>query len=240
MAYLEYVHVQPRSENLLLVLGKALDFSAADLLENRKGVLSNDQLARLSRTHVYFPLLAIVISLLTPLFLRIAWLYFAEDRGAFRFLQQAFYDPTTIARGLKHGIEEPLPILFWVVLCIFPLSAIHYSFRMPWVLFFDLLRRRVSKETGLASNRWAEHRLRGRKGREGDLISRYDYIINEKRFKVSRAAFEALAPSLEYNLYYLPRTRTVVSIEPLEAAAKNFDPASKGFDAIEAKRKEFG
>ncbi|BDC50156.1 hypothetical protein F183_A24720 [Bryobacterales bacterium F-183] len=239
MAYLEYVHVQPRSENLLLVLGKALDFSASDLLENRKGTLSHEQFDRLSRTHVYFPLLAMVITLITPMFLRIAWLYFAEDRGVLRFLQQSFSDPGTIARGLKHGIEEPLPVLFWVVLCIFPLAFIHYSFRMPWPLFLDLVSRKVKKETGLASNRWAEHRLRGRKGREGDLISRYDYIINEKRFQVSRAAFEALAPSLEYNLYYLPRTRTVVSIEPLEAAAKNFDPGSKGFDAIEEKRKEF-
>lgn len=238
MAYLEYVHVQPRSENLLLVLGKALDFSAADLLENRKGILSHDQLARLSKTHVYFQLMAIVISLITPIFLRVAWLYFAEDRGIVRFLQRAFYDPSTIARGLRHGIEEPLPMLFWIVLCIFPLTAIHYSFRMPWPLFLDLLRRRVKKETGLASNRWAEHRLRGRKGREGDLISRYDYIINENRFRVSRAAFEALAPSLEYNLYYLPRTRTVVSIEPLEAAAKNFDPASQGFDVLEKKRRD--
>ena len=82
----------------------------------------------------------------------------------------------------------------------------------------------------------SEKRLRGKKGMEGDLVSRYDYIVNEKRFRVSRAAFEALAPSLEYNLYYLPNCKIIVSIEPLEAAEKNFDPGAKSFEVLEEGR----
>jgi hypothetical protein len=217
---------------LLLALGKALDFSAADLLENRAGRLSANQYSRIGKATVAFPLMGAVLGLVTPVLLRLGWLFAVENRTFFRFLQGILSDPSTILRQSNGPIEEPIPFLFWVVLSIFPLVTIHYAFKIKWDLFLDLVNRKVLCESGLASHRWDERRLHGSKGREGDLVSSYNYVINNKKFPVNRAAFEAIAPSMEYNLYYLPNSKAVVSIEPLEAAQKQFDPASKGFDLL--------
>jgi hypothetical protein len=237
LAYLEYVHIQPRSENLLLVLGKALDFSAADLLENRSERLSQNQFSRIARATVAFPLLGVVIGVVTPLLLRLGWLFAVEDRGLWRFVVGMFHDPLTFFRQATGPIEEPIPVLFWAVLAIFPFVIVHYLMKIKWDVFLDLANRKVLRESGLASHRWAERRIRSKQGREGDLVSSYCYVINNKQFPVNRAAFEAIAPSMEYNLYYLPLSKIVVSIEPLEAAQKQFDPASKGFELLsDAKR----
>jgi hypothetical protein len=231
VAYLEYVHVQPRSENLLLALGKALDFTAADLMENRKGKLHPTQFARLAAGHVAYPLATVLLTLLVPVVLRIGWLLMVEERSFSRFLMGVLSDPTTVLRQATGGVEESMPMLFWVIVLIFPLMTIRAAMKIPWAVFIDLGSRKVLCESGQATNHWDEKRLKGAKGAEGDLVSRYDYVLNDKRFQVSRAAFEALAPSLEYNLYYLPLSKIVVSIEPKEAAGRDFDPAAKGFQA---------
>jgi len=241
LAYLEYVHIQPRSESLLLALGKALDFSAADLLENRTGKLSANQYSRIAKATVAFPLLAAAMGVLTPVAFRIGWLLAVEERSLWRFLVGILSDPSTILRQSKGAIEEPIPFVFWLVLSLFPLITVHYILKVKWEIFFDLVGRKVLCEAGLASHRWDERRTRGKKGHEGDLVSSYRYVINDKKFPVNRAAFEAIAPSMEYNLYYLPISKTVVSLEPLEAAQKQFDPASKGFDQLnDAKRRSRG
>ena len=238
MAYLEYVHIQPRSESLLLALGKALEFSAADLLENRTGKLSSNQYSRIMNATVASHLLGAAMGVLTPVALRIGWLLVVEERSIWRFFLGIINDPSTILRQSKGVIEEPIPFLFWIVLSVFPLVTLHYLLRVKWDIFFDLLGRKVLCESGLASHRWDERRTRGKKGHEGDLVSSYRYVINDKKFPVNRAAFEAIAPSMGYNLYYLAASKTVVSIEPLEAAQKQFDPASKGFDLLnDAKRR---
>jgi hypothetical protein len=217
---------------LLLALGKALDFSAADLLENRAGRLSSNQFSRIAKASVAFPLMGALLGLLTPVVLRLGWLLAVEERSVGRFLLGFLNDPGTVLRQSNGFIEEPIPFLFWLVVSIFPLVTIHYLFKVRWDLFLDLVNRKVLCESGLASHRWDERRLNGSKGREGDLVSSYNYVVNGKKFPVNRAAFEAIAPSMEYNLYYLPHSKAVVSIEPLEAAQKQFDPASKGFDLL--------
>ena len=237
LAYLEYVHIQPRSENLLLALGKALEFTAADLLDNRHGKLHPKQFERLAKARVAYPFFGVILSILTPIILRIGWLLAVEDRSVFRFLMGVVADPATLLRQSSGAMEQPIPYLFWAVLAIFPLITMNYLLRIPWNVFIDLVNRKVQCEAGLTSHRWDERRMRSRKGREGDLISSYSYFLNNKKFSVNRAAFEALAPSLEYNLYYLPISKIVVSIEPKEAALKEFDPASKGFDLLSAPKR---
>lgn len=44
----------------------------------------------------------------------------------------------------------------------------------------------------------------------------YYYVIGEERFQVSRRAYNALVEGLPYRIYYLPRTRKLVSIEVLD------------------------
>lgn len=41
----------------------------------------------------------------------------------------------------------------------------------------------------------------------------YYYVIGEKRFEVNKTAYTALIDGLEYRIYYLPRTKKLISIE---------------------------
>lgn len=46
--------------------------------------------------------------------------------------------------------------------------------------------------------------------------TRYYYVIGNQHFQVSRRAYNALVEGLTYRIYYLPRTRKLVSIEVLD------------------------
>lgn len=41
----------------------------------------------------------------------------------------------------------------------------------------------------------------------------YYYVINEHKFEISKTAYTALIDELEYRIYYLPRTKKLISIE---------------------------
>jgi hypothetical protein len=41
----------------------------------------------------------------------------------------------------------------------------------------------------------------------------YYYVIGEQRFEVNKTAYTALIDGLEYRIYYLPRTKKLISIE---------------------------
>jgi hypothetical protein len=52
----------------------------------------------------------------------------------------------------------------------------------------------------------------------GDDTSRtyYYYIIGKMRFKVTQVAYAAFIDKIEYAAYYLPRTKTMLAIEPID------------------------
>lgn len=52
----------------------------------------------------------------------------------------------------------------------------------------------------------------------------YYYVIGEQRFEVNKIAYTALIDGLEYRIYYLPRTKKLISIEniPTKAAPLTF------------------
>jgi hypothetical protein len=53
---------------------------------------------------------------------------------------------------------------------------------------------------------------------DGEGGRTYHYTVAGLRFMVSRAAYDALIPNLPYAVYYLPRGRALLSMEPLAAA----------------------
>lgn len=48
----------------------------------------------------------------------------------------------------------------------------------------------------------------------------YYYVIGGKSFRVTRRAYTALMDGLDYRIYYLPRTKKLVSIEPLDIQSR--------------------
>ena len=51
----------------------------------------------------------------------------------------------------------------------------------------------------------------------GDSINAYHYRIHRLRFDVGRAAYDMLDPGRRYRVYYLPRSKILVNLEPIDA-----------------------
>ena len=230
--YIEYVHMRPRSENLLNGLAKALSFGAPELMENRKGELHGTQSARFLNEYLAAPMLGIFLSVLTPILFRFVWAAIVEQRGLLKFAMTVMVHPSSFLMQMRFGIEEPFPVVIELGYMIFPLFAIHYLMRIPWAVVVDVLMKKVKKDSGPVCVRWDEKRLKGKKGREGDLISRYSYFVNGHEYRVSRSAYEALVPQLHYNLYYAPTSKIVVSAEPVDLAVHKVQMGTVGLQVV--------
>ena len=230
--YIEYVHMRPRSENLLNGLAKALAFGAPELTDNRRGMVHGTQLSRLANEYLAAPVLGIVLSLFTPVLFRYVWAYTVEQRGLLKFTMTLLQHPSSFIMQMRFGIEEPFTVAIELGFLIFPLFTIHYLRKLPWPVVIDVLSKKVKKDSGPVCVRWDEKRLKGKKGREGDLVSRYSYFVNGHEYHVSRGAYEALVPQLEYNLYYLPSSRIIVSAEPLDLAVHKVQAGSVGLQVV--------
>lgn len=62
--------------------------------------------------------------------------------------------------------------------------------------------------------------------RDQDVLPIYEYELNGRRFRVAKGAYEALDEALTYRVYSLPRSRMLLSIEPVER--ESVEPAITG------------
>lgn len=81
-----------------------------------------------------------------------------------------------------------------------------------WMVVGGLLDMSVSSLEQVQGTGHKEKRTGGGKSRS----TRYYYVIDGKSFQVTRRAYTALIDGLHYRLYYLPRTKKTVSIEPVD------------------------
>jgi len=102
---------------------------------------------------------------------------------------------------------DALPAMFIpaLVLGIFALVG-------GWMFLNGLLDMSVSSIEQAQGPGRKEKRTSGGKNRS----TRYYYVIDGKSFQVSRRAYTALLEGIDYRVYYLPRTKKLVSIEPVD------------------------
>lgn len=81
-----------------------------------------------------------------------------------------------------------------------------------WMFLNGLLDMSVSSIEQAQGPGRKEKRTSGGKNRS----TRYYYVIDGKSFQVSRRAYTALLEGIDYRIYYLPRTKKLVSIEPVD------------------------
>jgi hypothetical protein len=62
--------------------------------------------------------------------------------------------------------------------------------------------------------------------RDQDVLPIYEYELNGRRFRVAKAAYEALDEALTYRVYSLPHSQLLLSIEPVER--ESVEPAITG------------
>ena len=85
-----------------------------------------------------------------------------------------------------------------------------------WMFLNGLLDMSVSSIEQAQGPGRKEKRTSGGKNRS----TRYYYVIDGKRFQVSRRAYTALLDGIDYRVYYLPRTKRPVSIEPVDVTTE--------------------
>ncbi|PWH15243.1 MAG: hypothetical protein DDG60_06400 [Anaerolineae bacterium] len=109
-----------------------------------------------------------------------------------------------------------LPILnrseyipFLLIPAIFLAIFAFISVSMVWKGLLAVFASSPAQIQGIARK---EQRVSGGRNRS----TRYYYLIGEHKFQVSRLAYLALLEGCSYRAYYLPGTKTLLSIEPLD------------------------
>jgi hypothetical protein len=107
--------------------------------------------------------------------------------------------------NVDSGDALPAMVIPALVLGIFALVG-------GWMFLNGLLDMSVSSIEQAQGPGRKEKRTSGEKNRS----TRYYYVIDGKSFQVSRRAYTALLEGIDYRIYYLPRTKKMVSIEPID------------------------
>ncbi len=96
---------------------------------------------------------------------------------------------------------------------------------LPFRLLRDLYDGVVFMEYGRVETEQGENKKRG----QPDGIVRYYYRLRDSNpFEVSRPAFDAIDSGGLYAVYYVPRSRIIVAVEPRMDAARLPIPLSEG------------
>lgn len=182
-----------QQEELSRALRDALDFTQEDLEANKTMQLSGRQ-----RNNMIFGVIGLAILLaallLVPIVLAgVVWM----TEGGFR-LDESDYTPLLCFGGIMLVIDA---VVF---------AAILSGAR-------EALGGKVDSVTGYLEER-TEVRGSGKSRR-----TYYYYVIDNQKFTVTPAAHKASIQNMRYRLFYLPKSRKVVSAEPI--ATTHYDQA---------------
>ena len=228
MAYLEYLNESVRTpQQELEDLKKANDFSDADLLCNRSGKIASGQTSRLIRQ--------IVQPLVRSFFVFAGWLLAilvlgwtissglhlnAQMRGP---AGPVFLERFMLFRGLYIATFLRIGAAIVAISCAGALAiAIITSIVKTFDLICDLLSGQVATIEGRVYAAEEENRgtpwdaFRDQWTRVHQERSKtHRYAIRDVAVDVPDAAFRALASGGHYKLYYTPKSKLLLSIEPL-------------------------
>ena len=195
-------------EQVLYDLSKALRFTPESLEANRKGRLSKEQVKQLA-PQVILPMILTFVLAVGPL---VAWTYVTAGRQQLSF-ESAF---PALINGLLHvhdlfEAHGKMGAVMMLGSILVPLAiAAFMVLRLPIMLYFDLLDRKVEAREGRVVAR--EEQINRPNGR--DPIEKYYFSLRYLNMPVSLAAYRALEAGSLYIVYVLPRSELLVSIEP--------------------------
>jgi hypothetical protein len=195
-------------EQVLVDLSKALRFSPESLEANRKGKLTAEQVKQFSG-RCFQPLVLAVIFAAAPLLIWAGMISMHEhvslESAVPTFLGQFQHMKEMVEAHGKIGVVLRLGSML-LGLGI----AFLYVSRLSPGLYFDLIDRKVIVKEGRITAR--EEQLMKSNGR--DPVETYFFNYKLQSYKVNLAAFRAIENGSVYLLYLLPRSDTLVSIEP--------------------------
>jgi hypothetical protein len=209
-------------EQVLYDLSKALRFSPDSLEANRKGRLSKEQVKQLSGQCLRPAVLTFVFAV-APF---MAWTYVTAGRQQLSFMDAfpALITELTHVNDLfeAHGKMGGVMMLGSILISL--AIAAFMALRLPLLLYFDLLDRKVEAREGRVVAR--EEQINRANGR--DPIEKYFFSLRYLNMPVNLAAYRALEAGSIYIVYLLPRSEVLVSIEPkMDDGALALNPPAK-------------
>jgi hypothetical protein len=195
-------------DKVLHDLSKALQFSPEALEANRKGRLYKDQIKRLAPQFIQPAVLTLALAV-GP-FIVWTWITAGRQQLALANAFPALLTELTHVNDLfeAHGKLGGVIMLASIVVSL--ALAAFMAFRMPLLLYFDLLDRKVEAREGRVVAR--EEQINRANGR--DPIENYFFCLRYLNMPVSLAAYRALEAGSIYIVYLLPRSEVLVAIEP--------------------------
>jgi len=210
-------------------LQRTFGFSDFDLRDNHRGRLSANQKIRLLDR--LGPILgAGVLSVFVWLIL---WLIYASVirklpvSDALWEVGVRIIQPQVIWTGRHemYGQFNKAPLIYSGAAISVILLVLGGICALPWKLIRDLIDGVVYMTCGRVHTAQGENTKRG----QLDGIVRYYYRLRDNEmFEVSRQAYDVIDDGGLYAIYYLPRSRVVVSVEPRMEGARLPTPLSDG------------
>lgn len=176
---------------LLRALGDEFNFVEDDLPENRVGHLSGRQ-----RTAIFFSQLRSALVMLS----------IVGMTACFAVLIPAAFLLEPVAQGEPFEASALWPAAVAALVGVILLAVLGWQ-------VVRLLQDLAGGEVKMTQGRVEERTLVTGSGK--NRRTRYYYVVNDERFEVHPVAHQALIQDREYRLYYLPRTRRIVSVEPV-------------------------
>jgi hypothetical protein len=195
-------------QQVLNDLSKALGFSPETLEANRKGRISTDQIKQFSGRFIS-PVILTFLFAVAPFMI---WTWITAKRQQLPF-ENAFPVLLTSLTHMNDLFEAQGKIGGGIMVGSILISlvlAVLMALRVPLLLYFDLLDRKVEAREGRVVAR--EEQLNRENGR--DPIEKYFFSLRYLNMPVNLAAYRALEAGSVYIVYLLPRSETLVSIEP--------------------------
>jgi len=195
-------------EQLGFDLASALQFSIRDLRAFRKGILPAASRPILFRK-VMGPLLRSAALTLLPL-LGVAFLISSSQHCSLSEGVVILFSRIGHVQEFAETEGWFRTVLYFLAgLSLLGLGAYHAT-RIPLDLLADILARSVRTVGGRVTVREEEKSS----GRKRDDVINYYFDMKHCTFQVDRRSFLAIDSGGAYHAYYLPRSRTLVAIEP--------------------------
>jgi hypothetical protein len=195
-------------DQVLQDLSKALHFSPESLEANRKGRLSTDQIRQFVPR--FLEPAALTFFFAVGPFVIWTWITAGRQQLSFGNAFLALLTQLTHVKDLFEAQGKMGGAIMLGSIVISLALAAFMAFRMPFLLYFDLLDRKVEMREGRVVAR--EEQINRANGR--DPIEKYFFSLRYLNMPVSLAAYRALEGGSVYSVYLLPRSETLVSIEP--------------------------
>ena len=205
---MEHLETVRSAEQLGFDLTRAMQFSIADLRAFRRGILPAAS-GQVLLNRVVGPLLKSAAVTLLPLF-GIAFLISSSRHSS---ISEGLL---TLFSNIAH-VREFAETEGWFRTVLYFLGGLtllgfgaYYATRIPLDLLADILAKRVRTLDGRVTAREEE---KGAPNKRDEVINYY-FEMRQCTFQVERRAFLAIDSGGSYRVYYLPRSRTLVAMEP--------------------------